>query len=381
MQNLTIATAPPDTQASAPTGNNSAEQATEPFGDVFARQCSGASAPGGDQPVSSLVNWIPGNETADEAQAPITDAVGMLPAGMLAAFLPAPVAANLIAPNEKSGARARSPDGVSALPGDMLAVLLPAPAQVAGADAAMQRRQGAAVEFGETGLSAGNQAELLFRAQGNAMPAGADAGGSITRSGVFPAALAASGKDVANTSLSNSAVQISAQPDTAALPGLVQTGATPIAASQNGPAQTVVGAPLAQDARARDVWSGEFSQKITWLATQHQQIAELHLNPPHLGPLDVVLSVSGDQTTALFVSPHAAVRDAVEQALPKLREMLADSGIMLGNATVSDQAPRERQKGEGWTGKGGDPTPVGGIQVSATDRHGRRHQGMVDTFA
>ncbi|MDP1996718.1 MAG: flagellar hook-length control protein FliK, partial [Gallionella sp.] len=61
-------------------------------------------------------------------------------------------------------------------------------------------------------------------------------------------------------------------------------------------------------------WANEFSQKINWMSTQQNQIAELHLNPPDLGPLDVVLKVSGNQATALFTSPHGAVRDAVENA-------------------------------------------------------------------
>jgi flagellar hook-length control protein FliK len=104
------------------------------------------------------------------------------------------------------------------------------------------------------------------------------------------------------------------------------------------PAQVTINTPV-----SHEKWGDEFNQKITWLSNQKEQTAELHLNPPQLGPMDVVLKVSGDQATAFFTSPHAAVREAVEQALPRLREMLADSGIMLGNATVSDQAPRNRQ--------------------------------------
>jgi len=164
------------------------------------------------------------------------------------------------------------------------------------------------------------------------------------------------------------------------LASLTQSIASPIAASQNGPVQAAINTPVTHDA-----WGDEFNQKITWLATQHEQTAELHLNPPHLGPLDVVLNISGDQATALFTSPHAAVREAVEQALPKLREMLSDNGIMLGNATVNDQSPKEQQQAwlaskqpsvnEGFSGKAVDAVPASGTVWPA-----RRHQGMVDTF-
>ncbi|MFZ2301254.1 MAG: flagellar hook-length control protein FliK [Gallionella sp.] len=138
-------------------------------------------------------------------------------------------------------------------------------------------------------------------------------------------------------------------------------------------------------------WAGEFSQKITWMGTQQNQVAELHLNPPNLGPLDVVLKISDNQATALFTSPHSAVRDAVENALPKLREMLADNGIMLGNTMVSDQSPRDRSAdglidhGAGAPARheNSDDAPrVAGLSLATTQAiTTRQHNGMVDTFA
>ncbi len=138
-------------------------------------------------------------------------------------------------------------------------------------------------------------------------------------------------------------------------------------------------------------WANEFSQKIMWMGTQQNQVAELHLNPPDLGPLSVSLSISDNQATALFTSPHGAVRDAVENALPKLREMLADNGIMLGNATVNDQTPRDRSTagfmnhGSGTNARHmmGDetPGPADLTLAAAQSVPLRRHNGMVDTFA
>jgi flagellar hook-length control protein FliK len=137
-------------------------------------------------------------------------------------------------------------------------------------------------------------------------------------------------------------------------------------------------------------WSEEFSQKITWMGTQQNQVAELHLNPPNLGPLDVVLKISDNQATALFTSPHSAVRDAVENALPRLREILADNGITLGNTMVSDQSPRDRGA-DGFAGQGSaamarretvDEVLKAAELASATTQAIpiRRHNGMVDTF-
>jgi flagellar hook-length control protein FliK len=88
-------------------------------------------------------------------------------------------------------------------------------------------------------------------------------------------------------------------------------------------------------------WNTELGQKIVWMIGDQQQVAELHVNPPNLGPLDIKLTIDGAQTTALFSSPHSAVREALEAALPRLREVLADSGIMLGNASVTADTPRD----------------------------------------
>ena len=162
----------------------------------------------------------------------------------------------------------------------------------------------------------------------------------------------------------------------AAMPGML---------SNNAPAGT---SPTMSTPLGNHGWADEFSQKISWISTQQNQFAELHLTPPNLGPLDVVLKISDNQATALFTSPHAAVREAVENALPKLREILADNGIMLGNTTVSDQSPRDRNS-DGFMNQGSGTAAQ--LEVSDTTPEpagllppvvpARRHNGMVDTFA
>ncbi|MEO6974244.1 MAG: flagellar hook-length control protein FliK [Gallionella sp.] len=150
-------------------------------------------------------------------------------------------------------------------------------------------------------------------------------------------------------------------------------------------AQTVT-APIGSNS-----WAGEFSQKIVWISNQKIHSAELHMNPPDLGPLNVVMKMSDNQLTAQFTSQHSAVRDAIENALPKLRELLADNNIMLGNATVSDQAPRDRG-GDGYSNQGSGSSAQRESTYNATESNqilpittqslpARRHNGMLDTFA
>jgi len=135
-------------------------------------------------------------------------------------------------------------------------------------------------------------------------------------------------------------------------------------------------------------WGNEFAQKIVWMNSQQQQVAEIHLNPANLGPVEVMLSITQDQATAQFISPHASVREAIQDALPRLKEMLADNGIQLGNVTVgaeSFQQEHKQQQGYDSLKYPSDRTAMGGTETSSKNEiiHSVpiRHQGIVNTFA
>ncbi len=181
------------------------------------------------------------------------------------------------------------------------------------------------------------------------------------------------------------ATSVSGMPPPTSAQTLAQSASTLIASSIQpnisiNTNQTHIAAPLGSSA-----WPDEFSQTVSWISTRQNQIAELHLNPPELGPMSVTLTINDNQATALFSSPHSAVRDAIENALPKLRESLADNGIMLGNATVNDQAPRD--SGAGNFANQHPHTRTDSVHTARTEPTSspamvtRRHNGMVDTFA
>jgi len=81
-------------------------------------------------------------------------------------------------------------------------------------------------------------------------------------------------------------------------------------------------------------WPQQFGEKIVWLAHNDQQSAQININPPQLGPVQITVSLNGDQATLAFASPHAEVRQAIESALPQLKEMLSTAGINLGQSNV-----------------------------------------------
>ena len=135
-------------------------------------------------------------------------------------------------------------------------------------------------------------------------------------------------------------------------------------------------------------WTTDFGQKIVWMASSHTQSAELTLNPPQMGPIEISLNVDKGNATATFSSANAEVREAIETAMPRLREMLASAGIELGQANVSAESFRQqaengeaqRQARQGMTDKAilvAEQTASSSARAFAT----QRGVGMVDIFA
>ena len=133
-------------------------------------------------------------------------------------------------------------------------------------------------------------------------------------------------------------------------------------------------------------WDQQLGQHVVWMSSQHNQTAELRINPPDLGPVEMRLTLDqgGQQATLHFSSPHAEVRDSIENALPRLREMLADAGISLGNATVGGESLPQQTTPE----QNRSAPQIHGVtplQQSSPDESARvsarRGNGLVDTFA
>lgn len=92
-------------------------------------------------------------------------------------------------------------------------------------------------------------------------------------------------------------------------------------------------------------WGRELGSRVVWMAKQPIQTANIKVNPPHLGPIEVRVVVQNDTATVSFISQNTAVRDAIENSVPRLREMLSDNGLNLENVDVGDHSSaREHQR-------------------------------------
>ncbi|MBS3936680.1 MAG: flagellar hook-length control protein FliK [Sulfuritalea sp.] len=134
-------------------------------------------------------------------------------------------------------------------------------------------------------------------------------------------------------------------------------------------------------------WSEGIGNRLIWLAHHSESQAELILNPPQMGRVEISLTVKGDQVSASFVAGNPVVREALEAALPRLREMLAEAGIQLGQAQVGAENPRQwaHQQKHG-DNSAPDPARVPDAAPSSVSPAGliaglKGGRGLVDVYA
>jgi flagellar hook-length control protein FliK len=237
-------------------------------------------------------------------------------------------------------------------------------------------------------------ADVVVGVAGEAKAVGAEAGAAQGYStNTFQVALAShGGKTGADGNASVEPLRTAGGPT--APPVLTSAVNVATAAPASGPIATA--SNMMPDKLAPAVgsngWDRALGQRVVWMVGGAEQSASLSLNPPDLGPLQVVLNVSQGQATADFTAAQPEVRQALEAAMPRLREMLSDVGINLGQANVSAGNPQQHGRFAGHEaspGRARNSRPdgdsrIGGIE-GAPAPGGRpvraAHEGIVDTFA
>lgn len=161
-------------------------------------------------------------------------------------------------------------------------------------------------------------------------------------------------------------------------------GTSSLASAATTPAQASLTAPVgSQD------WTQQLGRQLLRFSQgSGEQRIEMRLHPAELGPLSVSLKIGDQGAHAQFLSAHAPVRQALEQAIPQLREALAEQGITLGETSVGEhQQGSADDTGSGLAGSGpglpgADDEPAGG-EIPA-DRQASLEiplDGRVDLYA
>jgi flagellar hook-length control protein FliK len=144
-------------------------------------------------------------------------------------------------------------------------------------------------------------------------------------------------------------------------------------ASTSTPIREPVGSPR---------WAEAIGARLVLMTMRGQQEGSLTLTPDHLGPVEVQISVNKDTANVWFGAQHADTRAALADAMPRLRELLAGSGVSLGQSGVSEQTPR-RAAADAMSGRsgGGAGAEIGGVTEVAAPAWRSLRSGLIDTYA
>ena len=149
--------------------------------------------------------------------------------------------------------------------------------------------------------------------------------------------------------------------------------------------KAVISLPVETPLHAK-AWDDEIGNHVQWLLSQKMQVAELRLNPPNLGNVDVrVQLLQDDQLSVQFHTPHALVKDSLEASLPRLRELMNDNGLNLVNVDVAQHSYSENQQsGEQAVTQGGagrdDTESMQSMLISEVE-HPVSGRGLLDLYA
>ncbi|CEP38146.1 Flagellar hook-length control protein (Modular protein) [Halomonas sp. R57-5] len=136
-------------------------------------------------------------------------------------------------------------------------------------------------------------------------------------------------------------------------------------------------------------WPQQLSQQLVQISQRGgEQHVQMQLNPAELGPLSISLKFGEQGAQAHFLSAHAQVRQVLEQAIPQLREALAEQGISLGETSVGEQGDPNAQAfaqsgGKQGTGSGSDNSGIdsGEAPTQSTESSSLMLDGRVDLYA
>lgn len=128
-------------------------------------------------------------------------------------------------------------------------------------------------------------------------------------------------------------------------------------------------------------WAEELGTRLALQSVRGEHSGSLRLSPEHLGPLEVQIRLQDDKASVVFGAQHAETRAALHEALPRLRELFAASGLQLLDASVTRDGSRQQAlpprvaRGLGVAAVEDSPPEVRRVTV------GLRHLGLVDTIA
>ncbi|MFC3025591.1 flagellar hook-length control protein FliK [Vibrio zhugei] len=88
----------------------------------------------------------------------------------------------------------------------------------------------------------------------------------------------------------------------------------------------------------------QVAEKVHMMMSKNLKSIDIRLDPPEMGKMHIKMQMNNDggATVHFTVASHHA-RDALEQSMPRLREMLSQQGVQLGGTSVQQDGGSQQQ--------------------------------------
>ncbi|MBA6264360.1 flagellar hook-length control protein FliK [Colwellia sp. Bg11-12] len=109
----------------------------------------------------------------------------------------------------------------------------------------------------------------------------------------------------------------------------------------------------------RKDFAGALKDKVMVMMNQKLQQIEIRLDPQELGNVNVKINMQNEQAVVNFTVQNQQAKEAFDQNLGRLKEMLAESGVDVGDANVEQQSKQNNEDELGGGGQGGEGDVTG----------------------
>ena len=90
-------------------------------------------------------------------------------------------------------------------------------------------------------------------------------------------------------------------------------------------------------------WGDALGERVSFLINNKLNSAEIRIDPPQLGKLDIQIHIKDDSAQVVIHTQHAQTRDLVESSSFRLREILQEAGYSSVDVNVSHQDSSSQQ--------------------------------------
>ncbi|HGF7148858.1 TPA: flagellar hook-length control protein FliK [Vibrio cholerae] len=94
----------------------------------------------------------------------------------------------------------------------------------------------------------------------------------------------------------------------------------------------------------KEMAADQLAERVQMMMSKNLKNIDIRLDPPELGRMHIRMNMQGDGATVHFTVANQHAREALEQTMPRLREMLAQQGVQLGDTSVQQQSAGQQQR-------------------------------------